>query len=239
MLLEARNVSKSFGGLSAVADVSFAVEEGEIVGLIGPNGAGKSTLFNCLAGDARLSAGAIVFAGRNVTDFEPERRARMGLARTFQIPLTFARMSTLDNVTVGAYLRHSRHANALAKAREILAFTGLEERAAALAGTLGTLGRKRLEIARALATEPRVLLLDETLAGLTPTETREAIDLIRNLHGRGLTLVIVEHVMEVIMALAGRVVVMDEGKVIATGTPREVVADARVAEAYLGRKARR
>ena len=163
----------------------------------------------------------------------------MGLARTFQIPLAFARMSTLDNVAVGAYLRHPRRAQALTKAREILAFTGLEDRSAALAATLGTLGRKRLEIARALATEPRVLLLDETLAGLTPTETREAIALIREIHGRGHTLVIVEHVMDVIMALAGRVVVMDEGKVIATGTPREVVADARVAEAYLGRKARR
>lgn len=237
MLLQTRNVSKFFGGLAAVSEVSLNVAPSEIVGLIGPNGAGKSTLFNCLAGDLRPTSGSVVFDGADVTRAEPERRARLGLGRTYQIPLAFGRMSVLDNVVVGAYLRARTRREALAKAEEVVERVGLGERRNVLAATLGTLGRKRLEIARALATEPRVLLLDETLAGLTPVETQEAIELIRRVHASGVALVIVEHVMAVIMALAHRVVVMDEGKVIATGTAAEVVRDARVAEAYLGRRA--
>jgi branched-chain amino acid transport system ATP-binding protein len=238
VLLQARNLSKLFGGLSAVNDVSIDVGPNEIVGLIGPNGAGKSTLFNCLAGDFRPSQGSIVFDGVDVTRYEPERRARLGIGRTYQIPLAFGRMSVIDNVVVGAYMRARTRAAAQAKAGEVVELVGLADRRDVLAATLGTLGRKRLEIARALATEPRVLLLDETLAGLTPVETQEAIALIRRVHGAGVALVIVEHVMEVIMALAQRVVVMDEGKVIASGSASEVVRDPRVAEAYLGRRAK-
>ncbi|HEY1726811.1 MAG TPA: ABC transporter ATP-binding protein [Candidatus Baltobacteraceae bacterium] len=239
MLLQARNLSKLFGGLAAVNDVSIDVGPNEIVGLIGPNGAGKSTLFNCLAGDYRPTKGSIVFDGVDVTRAEPERRARLGIGRTYQIPLAFGRMSVVDNVAVGAYLRARTRASAIAKAHEILALVGLSERRDAFGATLGTLGRKRLEIARALATGPRVLFLDETLAGLTPVETQEAIELIRRVHSSGIALVIVEHVMEVIMALAQRVVVMDEGKVIASGSAEDVVRDPRVAEAYLGRRAQR
>lgn len=237
MLLQARSVSKTFGGLAAVSDVSIDIDSHDVVGLIGPNGAGKSTLFNCLAGDLRPTSGSIAFDGVDVTRAEPERRARLGLGRTYQIPLAFGRMSVIDNVVVGAYLRSRTRAAALAKANEIVERVGLVERRHALAATLGTLGRKRLEIARALATEPRVLLLDETLAGLTPVETQEAIELIRRVHASGIALVIVEHIMEVILALAQRVVVMDEGKVIASGVASDVVRDPRVREAYLGRRA--
>jgi len=237
VLLQARSLSKLFGGLAAVSDVSIDVGPHDIVGLIGPNGAGKSTLFNCLAGDYRPTKGSIVFDGVDITRAEPERRARLGIGRTYQIPLAFGRMSVVDNVIVGAYLRARTRASARAKAQEIIDLVGLGDRSEVLGATLGTLGRKRLEIARALATGPRVLLLDETLAGLTPVETREAIDLIRRVHASGVAIVIVEHVMEVIMALAQRVVVMDEGKVIASGSAVDVVRDPRVKEAYLGRRA--
>jgi len=237
VLLQAHNLSKLFGGLAAVSDVSIEVGPNEIVGLIGPNGAGKSTLFNCLAGDFRPTRGSIVFDGIDVTRAEPERRARLGIGRTYQIPLAFGRMSVIDNVVVGAYLRSRTRHDALARAEAIVDLVGLGEWRTALGATLGTLGRKRLEIARALATEPRVLLLDETLAGLTPVETQEAIELIRRLHASGVAIVIVEHVMEVIMALAQRVIVMDEGKVIASGSASDVVRDPRVKEAYLGRRA--
>jgi len=236
MLLEARNITKAFGAFKAVDDASIGINQGDVVGLIGPNGAGKSTFFNCLTGDLAPSSGSVHFEGRNVTGLSPAQRARVGIARTFQVPLTFVSMSVLDNVMIGAFLRRPHTAAARAKAREIIDFVGLGPFAEAPANSLGTPGRKRLEIARALASEPKVLLLDEAMAGLTPAEIRNAIELVRRIHGSGITLIIVEHIMEVIVSLAGRVVVFHQGREIARGTAGEVTRDARVIEAYLGKR---
>jgi branched-chain amino acid transport system ATP-binding protein len=236
MLLDARNITKAFGAFKAVDDASIAVNAGEVLGLIGPNGAGKSTFFNCLTGDLAPTSGSVHFQGRDVTALAPEARARVGIARTFQVPLTFVSMSVLDNVTIGAFLRRPKAADARAKAREIIDFVGLGSYADAAAASLGTPGRKRLEIARALACEPKVLLLDEAMAGLTPAEIRTAIDLVRRIHARGITLIIVEHIMEVIVSLAERVVVFHQGREIARGTPGQVTRDTRVIEAYLGKR---
>jgi branched-chain amino acid transport system ATP-binding protein len=237
VLLEAQNVAKAFDGFWAVAGADLNVEEGEIVGLIGPNGAGKSTLFNCLAGDTLPTSGRILFNGADLTHASPEAHARAGIGRTFQVPTTFEDMSVLDNVMVGAFLRHPRRADAREHARRIVELTGLRPDQPGRA--LGTPGRKRLGIARVLATEPRLLLLDEALAGLTPTELHEAIALVRRIHESGVTIVIVEHIMEVIMTLARRVLVFNQGRVIASGTPDEIVHDEAVIEAYLGRGAKR
>lgn len=236
MLLEARHVTMAFGAFKAVDDASVSVEKGEILGLIGPNGAGKSTFFNCLTGDLVATSGSVHLEGADVTRLPPEARARLGIARTFQVPLTFESMSVLDNVMIGAFLRYSAAAEARDKAREVVSRVGLGAQIDAPAKSLGTPGRKRLEIARALASEPRVLLLDEAMAGLTPAEVRSAIELVRSIHGSGITLVIVEHIMEVIVSLASRVVVFHQGKEIARGTPREVTSNDRVIEAYLGRR---
>ncbi len=181
MLIEAKNVTKAFGAFKAVDDASVSVEEGDILGLIGPNGAGKSTFFNCLTGDLPLTSGTVRFAGAEVTRLPPEARAALGLARTFQVPLTFESMSVLDNATIGALLRHANAREARAKARDVLQRVGLGPLADSPAKSLGTPGRKRLEIARALASEPQALLLDEAMAGLTPTEVREAIELVRRM----------------------------------------------------------
>jgi len=237
MLLEARNVAKAFGTFRAVAGADLTVEQGEIVGLIGPNGAGKSTFFNCLAGDTLPTTGRILFDGADLTRASPEAHARAGIGRTFQVPTTFADMSVLANVMVGAFLRHPHRNDAREQARRIIEMTGL--RAEQPARALGTPGRKRLEIARVLATEPRLLLLDESLAGLTPSELQEAIALVRCIHQMGVTIVIVEHIMEVIMTLTRRVLVFNQGRVISSGTPEQVVRDEAVIEAYLGRGARR
>ncbi len=235
MLLEARGIVKSFGAFRAVDGADLAVAEGDIIGLIGPNGAGKSTFFNVLAGDTAATAGTITFDGRDITRATPEEHAQLGIARSFQVPVTFEDMSVAENVLVGAFLRHPGRAAAEAATAEVLEFTGLAPLADGRARSLGTPGRKRLEIARALATEPRLLLLDEALAGLTPVEVRAAIELVRRVHARGITLVIVEHIMEVILTLAHRAVVFHQGRVIADGTPRAVVADPAVVSAYLGR----
>jgi branched-chain amino acid transport system ATP-binding protein len=235
-LLDARNVTKTFGGFTAVNDVSVSVEEGDVLGLIGPNGAGKSTFFNCLTGDLAATSGKVTFNGADVTALPPESRARLGLARTFQVPLTFESMSVLDNATIGALLRHPNARDARAKAREVLDRVGLGALADSPARSLGTPGRKRLEIARALASEPKALLLDEAMAGLTPSEVKDAIELVRRIHGTGITIVIVEHIMEVIVSLAQKVVVFHQGREIARGTPREVTSNPAVIEAYLGRR---
>jgi branched-chain amino acid transport system ATP-binding protein len=236
MLIEARGITKAFGAFKAVDDASVTVEEGDILGLIGPNGAGKSTFFNCLTGDLPVTSGSVQFKGVDVTRLPPEARARLGLARTFQVPLTFESMSVLDNAMIGALLRHPNAREARAHARTVLNRVGLGRFADVPARSLGTPGRKRLEIARALASEPKVLLLDEAMAGLTPAEVQEAIALVRRIHEGGITIVIVEHIMEVIVSLTHRVVVFHQGREISRGTPREVTSDPRVIEAYLGRR---
>ena len=235
MLLSAENVSKTFGSLRAVAGADLTIDEGEIIGLIGPNGAGKSTFFNCLAGDTLPTTGRITFDGKDVTRATPEEHALLGIGRTFQVPATFEDLTVLDNVMVGAFLRHHHRNDARAHALSVLELVGLKDRENLRARSLGTPGRKRLEIARVLATGPRLMLLDEALAGLTPVELQQAIALVKTIHRTGVTLVIVEHIMEVIMTLAARVIVFNQGHVIAQGKPADVVKEEAVIEAYLGR----
>ena len=237
MLLEAGHITKAFGAFKAVDDVSVGVEPGEILGLIGPNGAGKSTFFNCLTGDLEPTSGTVVLDGTDVTKLTPEARAYLGLARTFQVPLTFEGMSVVENVMIGAFLRTSDTREARARAMAVLTRVGLADAASAPARSLGTPGRKRLEIARALATEPKILLLDEAMAGLTPSEVRRAIELVRDIHQSGVTLVIVEHIMAVIISLATRVIVFHQGREIARGTPEQVTTAPAVIAAYLGKRA--
>jgi branched-chain amino acid transport system ATP-binding protein len=236
MLLEAQDVSRAFGGFMALKDANLVVAAGEIVGLIGPNGAGKSTFFNCIAGDLAPTRGRIRFDGVDVTRLSAETHARLGIGRTFQVPATFEDMTILENVMVGAFLRHPHRADAIAKATEVLRFTELDGQADQRARSLGTPGRKRLEIARVLATEPKLMLLDEALAGLNPGEIQRAIALVRRIHALGITIVIVEHIMEVIMTLAQRVLVFNQGHTIAQGKPTDVVRVPEVIEAYLGRR---
>jgi branched-chain amino acid transport system ATP-binding protein len=235
VLLEASDLIRSFGAFRAVDGASLQVNEGDVIGLIGPNGAGKSTFFNMLAGDLAVTSGRIAFAGQDITGASPEERARLGIARSFQVPVTFEDMSVAENVLVGAFLRHPGRTAAQRVVDEVLEFTGLAPLSGSPARSLGTPGRKRLEIARALATQPRLLLLDEALAGLTPVEVRDAIELVRRIQARGITLVIVEHIMEVILSLTHHAVVFHQGRVIAAGPPRQVVADPAVVSAYLGR----
>ena len=234
MLLEARNVTKTFGSFKAVDAASVTLEQSDILGLIGLNGAGKSTFFNCLTGDILSTSGKVLFEGHDITNMPPEARARLGLARTFQVPQTIESMTVLE---IGAFLRTPDCAEAEVRARAVLERVGMSKLADAPARSLGTPGRKRLEIARALATEPKVLLLDEAMAGLTQREVQLAIDLVRDIHRSGITMVIVEHIMEVIMSLTTRVVVFHQGKEIARGSPREVTGIPAVIEAYLGKRA--
>ena len=233
-LLEVRNLCKRFDGLSANEDVSFNVEPSAIVGLIGPNGAGKTTLFNCIAGFYAPSAGSIAFDGETIFRLTPEGAARRGIARTFQIVRTFSSMTALDNVLVGSLLRHKSIGAAQRRAEETLAFVGLSARVQTPAGAMTVAEQKRLEVARALAIEPRLLLLDEVMAGLNLAEIREATELVLRIRDRGIACIIVEHVMEAIMPIAHRIVVLDAGRKIAEGTPDAVAREPAVIAAYLG-----
>jgi branched-chain amino acid transport system ATP-binding protein len=229
-----RGLSKRFGGLRAVQDVSFTVKENETVALIGPNGAGKTTSFHLITGFHRPDAGTVSAFGREVVGLRPHDICALGMARTFQVAKPFGAMTVLANVMTGAFLR-DRHVNAARdRAREVIEFVGLSAREQTAAKDLTTIDQRRLEMARALATEPRLLLLDEVMAGLNPAEIDLAVALVGKLSQRGLTIVIVEHVMRAIMAVARHIVVLDHGQKIAEGTPKEIVENPEVIRAYLG-----
>jgi branched-chain amino acid transport system ATP-binding protein len=236
-MLEVQGVTKRFGGLVAVNDVSMTVAAGRISGLIGPNGAGKTTLFTMIAGFERPTSGRILFEGTDITGQKPEVLAALGIARTFQIVQPFAGLSVAENIAVGAYLRTGARAEAMARAHEVAAAVGLGAELDKPAASLTVAGRKRLELARALATGPRLLLLDEVLAGLNPSEIRDMLPVIRGLREKGITILMIEHVMQAVMSLCETLHVIANGRTIAAGTPDEVVGNPHVVEAYLGQGA--
>lgn len=232
--LSVRHLSKRFGGLRAVQDLSFSVEERETIALIGPNGAGKTTSFNLITGYYRPDAGSVSAFGREIVGLRPYDICAHGLARTFQVARPFGQMTVLANVMTGAFLRERKPEVARERAREVVDFVGLTAKEQWPARDLTAIDQRRLEMARALATEPRLLLLDEVMAGLNPAEIDQAVALVERLSTRGLTIVIVEHVLRAIMAVARRIVVLDHGQKIAEGNPADVVANEEVIRAYLG-----
>jgi ABC-type branched-subunit amino acid transport system ATPase component/ABC-type branched-subunit amino acid transport system permease subunit len=236
VILEVRGLSKAFGGLRAVDDVGFAVRQGEVLGIIGPNGAGKTTVFNLLNGFLRPDAGEILLDGRNVIGWKPHRLCKAGVGRTFQIMRPFARMPVAGNVVLGAYVRSASEGEARRLAADAMAKVGLSALAERMAGELATQHLRLMELARALAGAPRILLLDETLAGLGHAEADEMIAVVRRLAAEGTTIVIIEHTMQAMVRLVDRFVVLDHGAVLAGGPPEAVTRDARVIEAYLGKK---
>jgi branched-chain amino acid transport system ATP-binding protein len=233
-LLEIKGVSKRFGGLAALTDVSYSVNKGEILGLIGPNGAGKTTLFNAVNGYYPPTRGEVLFKGQKISHLKPHQICKLGIGRTFQVVRPLKRMTVLDNVIVSAFLRAKDKAGAEKIALDVLQFTGLYEDRGLVSKGLPLGKRKKLEIARALATRPEMLLLDESFAGLNPFEQNELIDIIRKVKAKGITIMIIEHHMKVIMSLSDRVVVLNYGEKIAEGTPKEIGNNPLVIEAYLG-----
>jgi branched-chain amino acid transport system ATP-binding protein len=234
VLLEVEHVSKSFGGVAANVDISFDVVEGEILGLIGPNGAGKTSLFNSISGEVTPDKGEIRLAGARVSGTGPLNCARAGIARTFQVVRSFDSMTVRENVMVGAFCRHNRARPAMAEAERVLDFAGLAKQADRPAHSLTPPEKRRLEIARALATGPKLLLLDEMLTGLTPTEAGAGVQLIRDVRAQGVTIIMVEHVMEILLPLIDRAVVLNLGRVLTSGLPEVLVRDPAVIRAYLG-----
>jgi branched-chain amino acid transport system ATP-binding protein len=233
-LLRVENISKRFGGLRAVDQASFRVMPGCITALIGPNGAGKTTLFSIVSGFLAPDDGRIVYDGADIVSEPPHRLARRGIARTFQIVQPFAGLTVGENIAVGSHLSRRKRADALDAAAAVARSVGLDAQLHQPAATLTVAGRKRLELARALATEPKLLLLDEVLAGLNPSEVRDMVPVIRGIAERGVTILMIEHVMQAVMSLAAHVFVLAEGRIIADGAPSEIAADRRVIEAYLG-----
>ncbi|MDR7544355.1 MAG: ABC transporter ATP-binding protein [Armatimonadota bacterium] len=237
-MLQTLELTKAFGGVVAVDRLSLTVEQGSIVGLIGPNGSGKTTFFNLVTGVFRPDGGQVLFKGREITGLRPHRIARLGIGRTFQIPAPFVKMTVLDNVAVGAFARTPTMAAARRKAQEILEFVGLAPKASELVSGVTLEDRKRLELARALATEPDLLLLDEVMAGLNPAEVQAAVALVRAIRDRGVTVMVVEHVMDAILSLCEHIVVLDSGRKIAEDRPDRIVSNEAVIRAYLGERHR-
>ncbi len=232
--LEVRGITKRFGGLTANEDVSFDVAEGEILSIIGPNGAGKSTLFNCITGFYPPDGGKVLFRGKDITGASAHKICKMGIVRTFQIVQVISDMTVLENVMTGAFLRTYNNRQVRAKAEEILRFAGLYEKRDFLGTAITIADKKRLEVAMALGTEPKLLMLDEAMAGLTPVELKGIIGLLRKVRESGVTLIIVEHVMEAVMELSDRVVVINSGRKIVEGAPAAIVRNPEVIQAYLG-----